>query len=37
MGISGLHPAIKPYLVMAHASHLRGHRVGIDASGWLHR
>lgn len=37
MGISGLHPAIKPYLAQAHVKQLAGHRVGIDASGWLHR
>ncbi|KAL4443831.1 hypothetical protein ABPG75_011568 [Micractinium tetrahymenae] len=37
MGISGLHPVLKPYLAQSHARNFRGCRVGVDASAWLHR
>ncbi|KAK9791822.1 hypothetical protein WJX73_000964 [Symbiochloris irregularis] len=37
MGISGLHPVLRPYLREIHVSEYRGRRVGCDALAWLHR
>lgn len=37
MGISGLHPVLRPYLRETHISEYRGRRVGCDALAWLHR
>lgn len=37
MGIDGLHSVMKPYMQQFNVSQLQGRRVGVDASGWLHR
>lgn len=37
MGISGLHPVLRPYLRETHISGFRGRRIGCDAFAWLHR
>ncbi|KAL4449460.1 hypothetical protein ABPG77_007104 [Micractinium sp. CCAP 211/92] len=37
MGISGLHPLLKPYLAQSHARDFGGCRLGVDAWAWLHR
>lgn len=37
MGISGLLPRLKSAVTRRHISTFAGHRIGIDASAWLHR
>lgn len=37
MGVSGLHPIIKPICTQAHLSDFHGKRAAVDASSWLHK